>query len=103
MVFMIRPCHCVFLAKDMSMPLMPPMPSIPSIPWNGLSLSQWDSSYANQITASLIPKLRLETVRQSLAVTGRASGCNNNVTTKVGVGGGDEVEVNEVESQREYS
>lgn len=38
-----------------------------------LSLSQWDSVYANKITALLTSKLRLETVRQSSTVTGEPS------------------------------
>lgn len=61
--------------------------------------------YANQITTPLTSRLKLETIHDSSAVTGEVLVCNNNVNTKVRVGGGYEfeVEVNEVKSQKEYS
>ena len=62
----------------------------------GLSISQWDSSYANRIIAPLTSKLRLETVRQSSTVTVELSAMEIDSGTIVGVGGGGEVEVMKV-------
>lgn len=53
--------------------------------------------------ALLTFKLRLETIRQSSTMTSRVLIYNNNVNIKVGVGNGNKVEVNKVESTREYS
>ena len=74
-----------------------PMPS------KGRSLSQWDSTHANQIAAPLTSKLRLETAGQSSIVTGGPSTIWVVGDTKVSAGGGGmvEVEVDEVESQSE--
>lgn len=63
---------------------------------NGLSLSQWDSVYAN-FSAPLISKLRLETVRQSSTVIGEPSAMEIDGGTEVGVGGSGEIEVDEVD------
>ena len=59
----------------------------------GLSISQWNSSYANKITAPLTSKLTLETVRQSSTVTVELSAMEINGSTIVRVAGGGEVEV----------
>lgn len=56
--------------------------------------------YANQIIALLTFKLKLETIHYLLVVTDKALVRNNNVSTKVGVGGSNEFEVNKVESQK---
>ncbi len=74
-----------------------------SMPSKGLSLSQWDSTHANQIAAPLSSKLRLETAGQSSIVTGGPSTIGVVGDTKVSAGGGGmvEVEVDEVESQSE--
>ena len=64
--------------------------SMPSIV---LSLSQWDSSYANRIAAPLTSKLRLETVRQLSTVTGEPSAMEVDGGTKVGVGGAGKIEI----------
>ena len=62
------------------------------MPSNGLSLSQWDSSYTNWIAAPLTSKSRIETTRQSSTVMGDVSTRKVDSSTKVGVGGGSEVE-----------
>lgn len=63
---------------------------------NGLSLSQWNSVYANQISAPLTSKLRLETVRQSSIVIGEPGGSREVEFDEVEV---DEVEIAKIESQ----
>lgn len=59
--------------------------------------------YVNQIIAPLTSKLRLETVRQLSAVTGETSVYINNVSTKVRVGGGNEVEIGLLTSKAKVS
>ena len=61
------------------------------MPSNGLSLSQRDSSYDDRMAAQLSSKLRLQVSRQQL--TGEPSATGVDGRTKVGVGGGGEVEV----------
>ena len=61
-----------------------------SMPSNDLSLSQWDSPYANRTAAPLTSNLRLQ---KSSTGTGEASVRNDNVGTRMGVGGGGEVEI----------
>lgn len=81
----------------MSMLLMPSMLS------NSLSPIQWNSLCTNQIFKSLTSTLRLETVCQISMVTGGAFIRNDNVSIKISVDGGNEIEVNKVNSQKKYS
>ena len=74
-----------------------------SMPSNGLSLSQWNSLYANQISAP--PTSSLKTwpspvvINELSTVTDEVLVRNDNVGTKVGVGSSGEVEVVRFEGQ----
>lgn len=63
---------------------------------NGLSLSQWDSIYANQIPTSFIFKLRLEIIYQSSIVITELSAIKINSDIKIGIDGSEEVKVDGV-------
>lgn len=61
-----------------------------SMPSNGLSLNQWNLLYTNQISA--LSTFSLKIIHQLLVVTGKNSAYNNNLSTKMGVDNGNEVE-----------
>ena len=62
----------------------------------GLSLSQWDSPYANRIAASLTSSLK---TRGSSTMAGEPSAVETDGGTQVGVSGGGKVEVEKIENQ----